>query len=83
MANIPQLEQQQANKLCRELLDEFNLRNIYMPISYSNKDTTCINIGINIKLDSRVYGFYNSALGFIPNIYIPFIYKKIPVILNN
>lgn len=79
MTNIPQLEQQQANKLCRELLDEFNLRNMYMFINYCNKYTAAINI----ELDSRVYGFYNSALGFIPNIYIPFIYKKIPVILNN
>ena len=79
MANIPQLEQQQGNKLCCELLDDFNLRNIYMFIGYSNKYT----VGINVELDCEASGFYNSALGFIPNIYIPFIYKKIPVILNN
>lgn len=79
MTNIPQLEQQQGNKLCRQLLDDFKLRNIYMFIGYSNKYT----VGINVELSCEVYGFYNSALGFIPYIYIPFIYKKIPVILNN
>ena len=79
MTNIFQLEQQQGNKLCCELLGDFNLRNIYMFISYCNKYT----VGINAELSCEVYGFYSSALGFVPNIYIPFIYKKIPVILNN
>lgn len=78
MTNSSQLNQQQGNKLCCELLDDFNLRNIYMFISYSNKYT----VGVNVELSCEVCGFYSSALGFVPNIYIPFIYKKIPVILN-
>lgn len=76
MANIPQLKQQQGNKICRKLLDELNLRNVNIVIGYSNKNNRCININF------QDYSFYNFSLGFVPSIYVPFVYNKIPVILN-
>lgn len=76
MANIIQLEQQKGNKLCADLLDDFNLRHTYIFIGYSNK------IKPEIKIDLQDYCFYMSELGLPLTIYLPFIYKQIPINLQ-